>query len=139
MSSNENNSTNPGTSKGSTTPEAAAGQRGHDSMINVDPALSSDPGKASRRGAHVNASRNEDPSKRDSATDSEEGGLHPKRNQDANPGDYHNGDSTQAGTQNSQSTTRVSDSGAGSGNLTEENKANRTDKFGPDGKSETGI
>lgn len=83
-----------------------------------------DPGNFAQRGEHVNRDPNEPM-----------GGLKNDREPEKNSDENKKGDSTQAGTQNSSSAR--SESGAGSGNLTEENRAKRTDKFGPDQNSNT--
>ena len=86
--------------------------------------LNNDPGKSSQRGTHVNNSRDEQP-----------GGLQSDRKDEKNTGDHAEGDSTQDGTQSRSGVDSSSDSGAGSGNLTEENQATRRDKFGPEGRT----
>jgi hypothetical protein len=104
--------------KSGKTPETAAGQ--------TNAQHTNDPGSFSQRSTHVNRSSDE------------QGGLHNDRETDKHKRDEANpGDAIQPGTQNSSSVTRDADSGAGSGNLTEENRANRTDKFGPDRNSDT--
>lgn len=81
--------------------------------------LSNDPGKASHRGAHVNDTRNEDPSRRD--TDSEpNGGLNSDRTERKEKDIFGEGDATQDATQNRTSVDRTTDAGAGSGNLATE-------------------
>ena len=122
----------------SQTEEHKSGQETGDSAQQKNTGLNNDPGKASQRGAHVNDSRAEDPSRRDTDSEPEIGGMRSDRNDEKEPEDYTKGDSTQPGTQNRSAAD--SDSGAGSGNLTAENRERRTDKFGPDKRNdETGL